>query len=260
LLIQEHSKTRKLALILAMMVAVSANAQSNKAESIGSSQNGGKDFPPELRKGLLIYWGFNNDGIVADLSGNNHTGKVSNAMWIKDGAIGGAYEFKGNGTISAERLQQPDTGEISVSAWIRPSFDFKQGIKRQQITSHSWGSHQFQYDGGSLRVELYAPSHQFHHFNFPSTFQSGKWYHVAFTAKAGRKVTTYVDGNPVLEANMDFKLEPANKEFRIGNSCGNDRAFFFGAIDEIMIWDRELPPGHIKNIYKMRNDKNSPKE
>jgi hypothetical protein len=252
---------KTITLMLMMLAALSVYAQSNKTDTVSSSLTGGKDFPPELRKGLLLYWNFNEDSKVTDLNGNGHSGKITNATWNNDGAIGGAYEFKGKGFIATEKdLEQPDTGEMTVSVWIRPSVDYNKSTGLRTITSHSWGTHQLRYIKGGIEVELYDPQHKFYHYDYPTTLKAGQWYHIAFTAKSDGKMTLYVGGQQVLEGNVDYKLEVATKEFRIGNCVGNDRGFFVGSIDEVMIWDRELPPGHIKNIYKMRNGKDSPKE
>ena len=80
---------------------------------------------------LLLHYSFDKpeDGIVTDDSGNGRTAKVNGAMWVTNGARGGAYRFdNSNQTITASDAGLP-TGDAprSIAAWMKLDVEYSGG-------------------------------------------------------------------------------------------------------------------------------------
>jgi hypothetical protein len=73
-----------------------------------------------------------------------------------------------------------------------------------------------------------------------------QWQHVAFTFDSSNDFTFYVDGdfNSVRSAPGQI-LYDSDSKFLIGGAW----ATWNGTIDDVMIYDRVLSPGEIRQIY-----------
>jgi hypothetical protein len=79
----------------------------------------------------------------------------------------------------------------------------------------------------------------------PTRLELKRWYHVALV-RDGRKVTVYLDGNPKPEIVGEADVaEPHGAEHVFIGGRNDNFANFAGKIDEVVIYDRALPPEEV---------------
>ncbi len=81
------------------------------------------------------------------------------------------------------------------------------------------------------------------------------WHNISIEV-ANSGISFYFDGEFVLGPSSPMDFEEANTSFKIGYSPGSDRDYFKGYIDDVMIFDKIMTAGEIKNLYAGGNVKN----
>ncbi len=202
--------------------------------------------------------------------------QVTNAVLTTNGFIGNAYRFDGNGMVKVMGFGQPKTDEISYSVWINPSVPLN-GKTRRNITAHCWSAHELLYEKGGLVLELYDDRHMAYRYRHDCAFGTNEWHHIGFTARGGHQVRMFVNGERVpvnlahitnpytgrdvplrpedpaigsdkAPPDIDEQEDPERHYLHVGAE-GYNRWYFKGVIDELLIWNRELPPGQMKQLY-----------
>lgn len=214
------------------------------------------DRPPMPSEGLLVYYSFDEiaNNAVADLSGNNNTGKLNGQCSLTTGVVNKALVLTpstadaGSGyvTVSGTWLQSMTT--MTVAAWIRPEskvpwqrvFHFGLGsngnsfmflAENTPLTGGMRFAIQGATDAGLIQPTIDGPA-----------LPVKRWKHVAvvLTGTAGQ---IYVDG--VLAAsNTNIPLRPSDLGETAGNWIGKSEfswdPAFDGQVDEFRIYNRAL--------------------
>lgn len=209
----------------------------------------GEGLSSIMARGLFLYYPFDKDegGRVTDASGNGHHGKTQGSRWTAEGKVGGAFEFGGSDYV--EMGYQPAGTEITLAAWIKPA---NTGV------GFFLGTHFSESSLWMLTVEgPYGPPKQCARIGYntgtdgeslhgTSNVQDGRWHHVAATIDSkGAKI--YIDG--VLENKNSVPGNWKGANAAIGRSLTGSPGFYSGLVDEVMIFQRPLSAGEIKQIY-----------
>lgn len=203
-----------------------------------------------------IYFPFNTNGPTPT------TGKVGGALnfdGIKESVIvgpGTAANFGAAGTFPC--IKGPCRGDFSIDAWIRLQPSAPNGVMTI-VEKRNGRGYSFFIQNNRLRVQIGDP--------VPVTYSSpllslkdGLWHHVAVTVKRRINVNSnlarirfYYDGvlvsqlSPPTKAGSLVSNNTMDIAVRTGNPFTN---YFKGDIDELEIFNRELSPGNVSQIFQ----------
>ncbi|MBT4285928.1 MAG: LamG domain-containing protein [Deltaproteobacteria bacterium] len=142
---------------------------------------------------------------------------------------------------------------ISVALWIKPLEDLKLRTLRKQLTSHFWGSHQFQYFNGRFIVELYDEDRTLHVYYFVVNLPKEDRNHVAFSVTAGADVFFYLNGEKFHLGEAPSSLRVVENPLSIGSIKGKHA--YRGWMDDLRIYGRELNQSEINKLSQNTQDK-----
>ena len=147
-------------------------------------------------RGLALYYSFDRvgDGVVTNLAGDKHIGRLNGSRWTRDGHRGGAIEF--NRRTRIEVPHDPDLcpGTMTLAAWLKPHGD-QSGYRVivGKTAASSW-------HGGYAFVRMPGNEKLIHFFvngytdSVVKTEMSPEgWSHVAGVCD-GKNVTIYLNG------------------------------------------------------------------
>lgn len=214
------------------------------------------DLPASLRKGLVLYYSFNQNGaggVVSDKSGKGNHGKVKGAKWGAGGSHG-SYVFKdSNDEITGTDLHLP-AGDAarSVSLWFKfngdPSFSTGSFVAWGTVNQHN----QYSSVGFDRRVGRYGVCFsQWGAVDVSSKkiTKADEWHHCVFVYTGSGKMQFYVDnvdhGLQADEIRSQINTVPSG-QLRLGASE------FKGHIGEVMIYDRALSEQEVDQIYNLQ--------
>lgn len=220
------------------------------------------DLPVSLRKGLVLYYSFDQNGaggVVSDKSGKGNHGKVKGAKWFAGGNRG-SYVFKdSNDEITGSDLHLPSGDSArSVSLWFKLNRDpaFSTG------SFVAWGTvgqyNQYSGIGFDRRVDRYGVCFsQWGAVDVSSKkiTSADEWHHCVFVYTGSGEMQFYVDnvdhGLQADEIRSSINTVPSGL-LRIGGSEFN------GAIGEVMIYDRALSGQEVDQIHNMQKNSFTP--
>ncbi len=202
------------------------------------------------------------DGDADDASGHGHHGIPSGATLIPDrfGNVDGAYHFDGDDDfidVGADpELRSPLP--VSITAWVRVD-DFESNhVFSNNFTQNT-------YAGVWMSCGILGVSAGYGDGGPPSTSSRrsksasvppcvGEWYHAAIVVRGPEDMDIYVNGVDVggsysgTGGALAYTTEPATIG-RLDSSIFLDPHYFHGAIDELMIYTRELSALEIEELY-----------
>jgi hypothetical protein len=216
-------------------------------------------LPSQLKRGLVLHYSFDKaSGTVEDRSGNENRGVVNGARHTREGKFGGAFEFDGrNDYINAGRKPSLDiTRDLTISAWFknrRKTFgDPQQTIVGKDDGSDDVGrSYMLSWHGGSIVSLAYGKGRGrgYHILKSPRGISFDEWHHVVAIHQTGKGNRIYVDGKLVAEDREGTALlATPNTDLLVGDTKAWEQWFFFGAIDELRIYNRALSDAEIKAL------------
>lgn len=200
--------------------------------------------------GQVLYYTFdiNENGIVPDQSGNNHTGTVNGATYTSSGRVGGGYSFETTDNIAVPNSAQFDfgTGNFTMAAWIYPK-EVNQNVIIGKSSANNQGylfnqnSYQLQFlagsGGASWSVNVNSGSYNI-------TINS--WNHVVVAQQSGQ---IYLWINGVASGNGNGGTVNGSAISLLIGDCSWTPIDFNGTIDEVMIYNRVLSSNEIYNLY-----------
>lgn len=183
--------------------------------------------------------------IAADISENNHEGKVMGAKWV-DGKFGKALLFEGAGEVKIQSTEKLNLGEqLTMMAYFNASalVDWHQIIAKNneyllRIDPPGEGTRMSAFvnlnGGWEPRASAFVP-------------EKDRWYHFAATYNSKTKqLIVFVDGVQAGLSNRDGKPTPNNEPVTFGHWGGGSR--FRGIIDDVAIFNVALDEKDIAEI------------
>jgi hypothetical protein len=181
---------------------------------------------------------------VADVSGANNNGTVSNTAWTTAGKNGNALTFNGsNSWVTVPDANSLDlTSAMTLEAWIRPT------------VATGWRTVVMKETTGGLIYALYGgddagrPSEWLRvgteqGVSGPTALAANTWTHVAATFD-GTTMRVYVNGAQVATRAWTNTIATSTGVLRIGgNSIWGE--YFNGQIDDVRIYNRVLTAAEI---------------
>lgn len=216
-----------------------------------------------LSDDIILYSPFNtNQSTTAyDYSNKSNNGVITNASWISDGIIGGAYTFNGNNSIiNYSKPLIPGSSNFTLSFWMNHfSSSAIEGIVAQYVSS---GSSRFailinQNEAGGVYSEntlnIFGADGLAMSFN---NVLPNLYYHVVI-ARNGSDVRLYLNGSLVdLDGGVGNILQT---DFVLGRLPTLTPYFFNGTIDDVIIFNRTLNDTEIQSIYNNQSSRFFPK-
>ena len=203
--------------------------------------------PSELIKGLTLQYTFDKrqPRLVHDKSPQKNHGHVRGVTWTANGHTGGACVFDGGGYVDVPNSPVETRDNWTLAAWIRPAKLNQNGIV---IYTRSWGCAFAIAGGGDSRgSRLLGLYEQVLWIESGYTFgQAGRWVHVVMTR--GPQITRFYVNGTQTPKTSSATPSPRTRGKGAAISSGGDRAFH-GAIDDVMIWSRELTGPEVKQLY-----------
>lgn len=198
----------------------------------------------DITSDLIAYYPFN--GNANDESGNGNHGTVNGAVLTigTDGYADSAYEFDGRTSYisipSSDSLKSPTT-EITMIALIHPYGWSQVGSAFGPVLMKSnSGSNAFQYRLSTGSGGIGAAFNNWNNSSggpWPISFN--RWWAVAMTLK-GDTAKFYLNGKFIGQDSIAGGMIADNRVLEIGRDVPGLTEFFYGKIDEIKIYSREL--------------------
>ncbi len=255
-------------LVTALIVAVGVLA-TYAALHQGASDSAAAGGPAtkKLKKGLLGYWTFEDQGDRAvDSSGNNNDGVYVNST-VTPARFGRALKLSGGNdshvSIPATESLGKFSDKITVTAWVLPAAlptDYRVVVSRQIGTllhpdqfylgfGPADGSIHFKWHLGTIENGTVNDG-----AIYTGTPVSGRWIHMAGVYN-GKAMRLYVDGVKIGNRKQTGKIQVDDNPVTIGaEENGTESRIvdgeFNGQIDEVRIYNRALSGNEIKAIFE----------
>ena len=208
------------------------------------------------------------DGLVAHLTFDDPAVERGGGQGVQPtsdrfGRPNRAYVFNGESdhvaaSVSAEQLDGP----LTLAAWVRLDTSERESSEWSSVVSLGEGGPVLALDGAG------DPAGGLHHercrFSGSTEVRDGAWHHLAMTRDAGGTIRVYLDGAGQLLINdspgrggaqMAAVVQPCSIDpvvgdatFWIGGAPGIGQ-HFAGAIDDVRIYDRAIPPAGIRALF-----------
>jgi len=224
----------------------------SSSDGVGRDHYSFVDFDRDLVFWMRMDDRNNSDGNITDLSSwsNNGTAK-GNAVFNDSGRFGGAFEFDGTGDdINMGDVLDLGTLDFTVMVWLKTSDNSRQRIiaKKPDSTAAGWHLETSGVGAGNLRIAI-SDGTNVAKDSDSNDYTDGEWHHVAVVFDRDDVATMYKDG--VADGTLDITAASGSvdngEDFHIGQS-GNT-AFFNGAIDDVLIFNRSLSADEIASLY-----------
>lgn len=225
-------------------------------------------IPVDSEEGLVGHWNFDEGtGTTANdssWSGNNGTMNGS-SYWTADGRYGNA--FNGNGSSNYVNLGNPDslriTGDLTIEAWIKRGSS--SGVF--QIIAGKWQTSSTKsyalYFGSDNKLGMYISKNGIAtnraYFRTDNTYTSTtEWYHVVGVYKSGASpdIDIYVNGSPatgtITSAGTWDSIYDSSSNVQVSKGGDGDNSYFNGSVDEVKIYNSNLPDTEIWNNYQQQ--------
>ena len=204
---------------------------------------------------ISIYSG---DGNASDARSRNN-GTIQNNVTYAAGKIGQAFQLGGNGDLSGNgdrvlignpaNLQLQD---FTIETWIKRSSSAIvtnspfAGTPNGTFFAYGQNGYGFIIDQNTNRLGLTNVGNSV--INSTATITDTNWHHIAVT-KSGNQVIFYVDGVADAPAAYNTTFGFTTNAAIGARGDSNVQNAFFGAIDELSIYNRPLPASDIAAIF-----------
>jgi len=197
--------------------------------------------------GLVAAYAFNegSGATVADASGNNNNGTISDASWTSAGRFGNALVFNG----TSARVTVPDAASLQLTtgmtleAWVFPTETptYWRAIVDKTVDGYYLMASSSQYDQPAAGGTWVGGNQNT--FGV-SLLEVNTWTHLAATFD-GATVRLFVNGAQVASQAQTTPLATTNGTLQIGADSYGE--FFAGRIDEVRIYNRALTEAEIRS-------------
>ncbi len=196
--------------------------------------------------GLVFYWRGIEAGNAPDESFYHNDGTlVGPPTWVGDGlSFNGSSDYVDLGNDDSTDVD--GSRSITVSFWMKPAVTMDSSSGRIDIFTR-WSKWWMIYDfvEGTLSWVFTSTGSG---PDYTTTFDAGRWYHIAGTKDGNNNKIIYIDGVAVLSEISTAGAYLGTDPVYIGNSSRN--AFYFnGIITDAMIYNRALTASEIAALY-----------
>ena len=197
--------------------------------------------------GIVASWTGN--GIYLSAAGTNHGTAVGSVTFVP-GVVGQAFAFDGSGdAVSVANSAELQLQTLTIEAWIKRSSPSRASLDSSTLDAgifdYAWGGYSLTLsDDGRLILTKVGYSYV---ASTMAVTDTNNFHHVAVT-KTGSTVAFYLDG----VAESVGAYDPGfvfNGPAAIGARGGDFVGSFFGAIDEVAVYNRALSASEIQSIY-----------
>ena len=208
-----------------------------------------------LDEGLVAFYPFNGDAL--DMSGNNHNGTVYGATLTNDrfGMPNSAYFFNGSSDyISIEDHEDLRMSSVSLVAWITfisSPFDL-QNIISKPLGNENNDSYVFWWMDGGINGHVGSESSPGPFLYYDWFPMLDDWYFMVYTFNhESNTQKIYINGEEVASGISETEISWDNHPVLIGAESDYEtlQYFFFGNIDDILIYNRALNTEEIETLY-----------
>lgn len=229
---------------------------------------GGTSLAQLPNSGLVAYYNFNLDlkkdsTRLYDMSGNqNHGSILGDVNYTPDryGVPCSALYFDGNSYVtipSSKSLKKPQN-ELTIAVWFKLAGGadfFKQWITiccKSDQPYETLESPQFRMQATAQTVSINT---EFTERVTPS-LKYEVWYFYAYTYD-GTKMNVYLDGRYVFEYDYSGTLLPNDMPLEIGRDLPGALEYYYGAMDDLRIYDRALSESELSQLYQDKSEANA---
>ncbi|MFM9948943.1 MAG: LamG domain-containing protein [Saprospiraceae bacterium] len=219
--------------------------------------------------GLVAHYNFNRElnkdsTRVYDMSGNrNHGSMLGYLSYTPDryGVPCSALYFDGSSYVtipSSKSLKRPQDG-LTIAVW----FKLAQGADffKQWITICCKSDHPDEtLESPQYRMQATAQTVSINTAFTKRVIPQLKyevWYFYAYTYD-GNKVSVYLDGRYVFEHDYSNPLLPNDMPLEIGRDLPGALEYYYGAMDDLRIYDRALSESELTQLYQDKSEANDP--
>ena len=200
-----------------------------------------------LGANLVAVW--QGEGDATDTVGAYH-GTIMGGVSFAPGQVGQAFTFDG---ISGWVIAWPSTNlnlvvGATLMAWVRLDRLPSEAGRFMYVVGKSQGGNdldlQIETDN---RAKFYIGAGT--HVSSTTLIQTGSWYHVAATYRAGQQIELFINGTR--EAVLDTGIVVASNPnpFSIGASTVFSGRSFEGGLDQVRLYDGAMSPSEIQAVY-----------
>ena len=215
------------------------------------------------KKGLVAYYPFNAD--ADDRSGNRNHGVLVGGVTAVEDRFGNecsAMHFNGlNGYISvpSSRSLESPKGAITITSWFKLNSGFLyKGLKwvtvvcKSNLPTENKVSPQYRLQLTDVTLSMNTDFTE----NITHQLDDNKWYFYAMVYD-GNRVTAYLDDYKIVDFRYDEPLhsDTYNLPLEIGRDIPGDPEYFYGALDDISIFNRALNESEIMSVYRDDSEK-----
>jgi len=211
----------------------------------------------ELRKALVLYYSFDRDegGQVQDQSAGGNDGEVHGAKWIREGKVGGAFSFNGDGnTVDVRPNCLDNLGDVTLNFWVKAdrSVAYDAMVFSHYVNDDNGLDARIAGYGMQVCVGLGGKGDS----PGSSVLDYGRWTHVA-AVLGGGGARLYINGQPAAvnpNCKWSFKDLGRSVASTIGRTFltrphNGGPCWFKGELDEFMIFDRALSDSEVRQLY-----------
>lgn len=212
----------------------------------GASNSISEVIPSHLNENLIMYYSFHIDvgqKTVTDISGKGYHGQVHGAGYAKDNILGGIMSFDGD----EDYISVPNVylREFTFSAWLKTAVG---SLNNRRIFLLSDGRNCYALQGntrGSVGVYV-SDGVEINEYDWQ--FVQGTWTHISVTHD-GHNLSIYRNGRLTEAGNIE--TSGVKGILYIGGIDLHRGRFWYGAIDEVALFDRALTVEEIAQLYNM---------
>ena len=194
---------------------------------------------------MIGCWDFNDvsNGVVRDLSGNDHHGKIHGTPEIVQGVSGAALKFSTNDDyVDFGRPLVPEK-DFTISVWLNCDAVDKQFFLGQYQYKHP-NRLDLAIREGAVRIQIGNI------VNSQKIIEKNQWYNIVYTRK-NNLMKIYMNGALVKEAELDAAVIQSENLMLGKINVPDSTAFrFTGMLDELRIYHGALNADEIKTQYE----------
>lgn len=206
---------------------------------------------PDVTDSMILWAKF--DGNALDSSGTGNNALTDNCADGGAGVDGNCYYFSGavnKWVIFPVTNSTPRLGQtVTFTAWVKPIQ--ASNYRGVAMGKSNLGLCLFQFENTAWSVKMYAGSWTTYHNVPAASIPTNTWTHVAFSVKggAGGYAKTYVNGVQYSTTYNITSTIPHDSTFYIGCAYVTPDRFFYGYMDEIRLYTRNLSDAEILTVY-----------